>query len=246
MKLKIQKGKFIRNIIIGVIALIIVAFIINTAPGYKRNKFQNVINLVIGDENVTEKLQKPIYLDENGVVYISKEDIQQLLDKTFYYDAEEKLLIATSEVTVASMKLNEKEIKIDGSVFDTLYQAIEADNTVYVPIKKVETVYNIETSYLETEKIVIIVAGYNIVTIVAARKQNRPLQRKFSEIGGGKHAKKHTTSAPPGVAAAAHRRRGAGRRCRRAAFADRLCPDQLYHHGRRPRHRPPLLQLRSL
>ena len=70
MKLKIQKGKFIRNIIIGVIALIIVAFIINTAPGYKRNKFQNVINLVIGDENVTEKLQKPIYLDENGVVYI--------------------------------------------------------------------------------------------------------------------------------------------------------------------------------
>ena len=66
------------------------------------------------------------------------------------------MLIATSEVTVASMKLNEKEIKIDGSVFDTLYQAIEADNTVYVPIKKVETVYNIETSYLETEKIVII------------------------------------------------------------------------------------------
>ena len=38
MKLKIQKGKFIRNIIIGVIALIIVAFIINTAPGYKRNE----------------------------------------------------------------------------------------------------------------------------------------------------------------------------------------------------------------
>lgn len=156
MKLKIQKGKFIRNIIIGVVALIIVAFIINTAPGYKRDKFQNVIKLIIGDENVTEKLQKPIYLDESGVVYISKEDIQNLLDKTFYYDEENNLLIATSEVTVASMKLNEKEIKIDGSVFDTLYQAIEADNTVYVPIKKLETVYNIETEYLETEQKVII------------------------------------------------------------------------------------------
>lgn len=156
MKLKIQKGKFIRNIIIGVVALIIVAFIINTAPGYKRDKFQNVINLIIGDENVTEKLQKPIYLDESGVVYISKEDIQNLLDKTFYYDEGNNLLIATSEVTVASMKLNEKEIKIDGSVFDTLYQAIEADNTVYVPIKKLETVYNIETEYLETEQKVII------------------------------------------------------------------------------------------
>ena len=49
MKLKIQKIKFIRNILIGIVALIIVAFIINIAPGYKRDKYSNVINLVIGD-----------------------------------------------------------------------------------------------------------------------------------------------------------------------------------------------------
>ena len=86
MKLKIQKIKFIRNILIGIVALIIVAFIINIAPGYKRDKYSNVINLVIGDSNVTEKLKKPIYRDEEGALYISKEDIQELLDKTIYYD----------------------------------------------------------------------------------------------------------------------------------------------------------------
>ena len=63
MKVKIQKRKFIRNIIIGIIALLVVAFIINIAPGYKRNKYQDVTNLVIGDENVTETLHNPIYKD---------------------------------------------------------------------------------------------------------------------------------------------------------------------------------------
>lgn len=47
MGIKIQKRKFIRNVIIGIISLIIVAFIINIAPGYKRDKYRNVINLVI-------------------------------------------------------------------------------------------------------------------------------------------------------------------------------------------------------
>ena len=92
MKIKIQKLKFIRNIIIGIVALLIVAFIINIAPGYKRNKFQNVTNLIIGDENVTENLKKPIYKDEEENIYISKEDIEQFLDKTIYYDEENDIL----------------------------------------------------------------------------------------------------------------------------------------------------------
>ena len=81
MKIKIQKRKFIRNIIIGIIALLVVAFIINIAPGYKRNKYKEVINLIIGDTNVTEKLQKPIYKDEEGNIYISKEDIKAFLSQ---------------------------------------------------------------------------------------------------------------------------------------------------------------------
>lgn len=156
MGIKIQKRKFIRNIIIGIIALIIVAFIINTAPGYKRNKYQNVINLIIGDINVTENLNKPIYRDENGIIYIAKEDINNLLDKTLYYDNESKMIIATSEVSVASMKIGEKSININGSINDTLYTIIEYDDTIYIPIEEMKIVYNIELKYLENENILII------------------------------------------------------------------------------------------
>lgn len=156
MKVKIQKRKFIRNIIIGVVALFIVAFIINIAPGYKRNKYQDVTNLVIGDENVTETLHNPIYKDENGVVYISQEDVKQFLDKTIYYDEENNMVIATSEVSVASMEIGEKTININGVDNDTLDTIIYHNNIIYIPIEEMEIVYNLETKYLKDDDIVII------------------------------------------------------------------------------------------
>lgn len=156
MKKKKQNLKFVRNIIIGILALFVVAFIVNTAPGYKRDKYKNLINLVIGDENVTEKLQKPIYKDNNGAIYISKEDIQELLDKTLYYDENEKMVIATSEVSVASMKIGESKINIKGTTVDTLGELVENEGTIYIPIKDFKTVYNIEIKFLEDQNVVII------------------------------------------------------------------------------------------
>lgn len=156
MKIKIQTKKFIRNIIIGIVALFTVAFIINIAPGYERNRYKDVTNLVIGDENVTEKLQKSIYKDEEGNIYIAKEDIEQLLDKTIYYDEENNRIIATSEVAVACMKIGEKIINIDGTDIDTLETIIIKDQSIYIPIKEMEEVYNIEVKYVKTADVVII------------------------------------------------------------------------------------------
>lgn len=156
MKIKIQTKKFIRNIIIGIVALFIVAFIINIAPGYKRNKYKDVINLVIGDTNVTEKLQKNIYKDEEGTIYISKEDVKSLIDKTLYYDNENNTIIATSEVAVASIKVGEKVKNIDGTNIDMLKTIINHNNTVYIPISEMEDIYNIEVNYIKDSNIVII------------------------------------------------------------------------------------------
>ena len=156
MKIRIQTKKFIRNIIIGIVALFVVAFIINTAPGYKRNKYKDVINLVIGDKNVTENLQKSIYKDENGVIYLSKEDVKALLDKTLYYDEENNMVIATSEVAKACIKIGEKIINIDGTDRDILNTIIVKDNNIYIPIEEMEEVYNIDVNYVEQADTVII------------------------------------------------------------------------------------------
>ena len=53
--LKAKKIKFLKNIIVGVVSLIIVAFIVNIAPGYKRDKYKDKINLVIDEDNITEE-----------------------------------------------------------------------------------------------------------------------------------------------------------------------------------------------
>lgn len=156
MKIKIQKRKFIRNIVISIIALFIVAFIINIAPGYKRNKYKNVTNLVIGDTNVTENLKNPIYRDEDGTIYLSKEDIKTFLDKTIYYDKENNIVILTSEVTVASMEIGNKIKNIDGVSKDMLHTIIYKDDIMYIPLDEIKTIYNIETKYIEESDIVII------------------------------------------------------------------------------------------
>ncbi len=154
--MKTKKIKFIRNIIIGVIALFIVAFIINVAPGYKRNKYQTITNLVIGDENVTEKLKNPIYIDNEEGIYISEEDIKQLFDSTLYYDKEEDRIITTSNLSVASMQVRTKQLQIDNSLNATLYTIIYKDNIMYIPIQEMEVVYNIDVKYAKEKNVVII------------------------------------------------------------------------------------------
>lgn len=189
--IKIKKRKFVRNIIIGVVSLFVVAFIVNTAPGYKRNKYKNVINLVIGDTNVTEQLSKPIYKDEQGTIFISKEDIKQLLDKTLYYSAEENMIIATSEVTVASMKIGEKIINVNGTNIDTLNEIIIKDNIVYIPIEEMDIVYNIQISYIEEENVLVIdklnegMIKAEAEEITTIRYKQRSLSKKVGELNKG-------------------------------------------------------------
>ena len=70
--IKAKKLKFMRNVIVGVIALLIAAFIINIAPGYKRDKYKDVVNLIIDEHNVTEDLKNMLYINENKTVYMSE------------------------------------------------------------------------------------------------------------------------------------------------------------------------------
>lgn len=156
MKIKLNKFKFLRNIIIGVVSLIIVALIVNYAPGYKRDKYKDRINLVIRDENVTENLKNYIYRDENNLIYMSREDIMELFDEDIYYDENYKTIIITSNTKVASMTLGENVIVINGSKVNTLGQIIEKDDTIYIPISEVQLVYNISIEYIEDSNIVII------------------------------------------------------------------------------------------
>lgn len=56
--MKLNTKKFMRNIIICLIAWLVVSFILNYAPGFKRDKYEGATNLIINDEDVTENLKR--------------------------------------------------------------------------------------------------------------------------------------------------------------------------------------------
>ena len=155
-KLKLNKMKFTRNIIICVIAVIIVAFILNIAPGYRRNKYNDVINLVLNEKNITEDLKNSIYISENGTIYLSEEDISNLFDPNIYYDKKYNQIITTSNTKVANIVINEKKITINDITQNMLEPVIKINDKIYIPISDMDLVYNISVKYVESTNIVII------------------------------------------------------------------------------------------
>ena len=153
---KINDKKFLRNIIIGIVSLLVVAFIINVAPGYKRDKFKDVINLIINEENKTEFLIHDIYVNENKTVYISMEDVKNLFDPTIYYDEKYNQIITTSDTKVANLIIDEKQMIINNSNVRMLDAIIRINNEIYLPISDMSIVYNIKIDYINDTKRVVI------------------------------------------------------------------------------------------
>ena len=153
--IKAKKLK-LRNVIVGVIALLIAAFIINIAPGYKRDKYKDVVNLIIDEHNVTEDLKNMLYINENKTVYMSEEDVRELFDENIYYDQQYNQIITTSYTKVANIEIEEKQMNVNDSKVNMLDAIIKINDKIYLPISDMELVYNIKIKYIEeTNRVVI-------------------------------------------------------------------------------------------
>lgn len=154
--LKAKKIKFLKNIIVGVVSLIIVAFIVNIAPGYKRDKYKDKINLVIDEDNITEQLENDIYVNDNGTVYISEQDVKNLFDSNIYYDEKYNQIITTSDTKVANIVVDQKKMSINSSEQAMIDAIIKINDKLYLPISDMTIVYNINVQYIPSTNIVII------------------------------------------------------------------------------------------
>lgn len=184
MKIKItDKQKFAKNIFIVIFGLIIVGIILNIAPGYKRDKYTDIINLVIGEQNLTEYLQDLIYVDEKEIVYLSINDVKNIFDQTIYYDEINNQIITISETKVARIPIGEKEIFINGAQKDTLGNATKINEIIYIPISELTLVYNIDIEYVK-ETGTVVIDKLDEGMIIAQVEENTTLKykpRKFSK-----------------------------------------------------------------
>lgn len=154
--MKINAKKFIRNILICVVAWLVVSYILNYAPGFKRDKFVGITKLIINDKDVTEELKDKILIAENGSIYCGLDDIKELFDKNIYYNKEQNLIVTTSNTKIAVFKLEDEMIKINGLEQVMKAKAFEYENIIYIPISELNNVYNLEINYVADNDIVVI------------------------------------------------------------------------------------------
>ena len=110
-------------------------------------------NLVINNNNVTERLKKAVIID-NDTIYLSKEDVKNFFDKYIYEDESSNKLITTYEKKIAALEKDNKTIEINGSQKQIYATLKEENDTTYLPVSELNDVYNIEIKYIENTNII--------------------------------------------------------------------------------------------
>ena len=143
------KSKIFSKIIIVAIFLGLVFFVLKIAPNYVNTEIADKTNLVINNTNVTDVLKNDVII-ENGVIYISEDDIQNFFDPHIYYDEKYNEVITTSANQIASIIIGENAMTNNGNKESISGTVIERNNTRYIPFSSLKNVYNVEINYINS------------------------------------------------------------------------------------------------
>lgn len=157
-RFKETKSKIGIIIAIIIIALVLIVGLIGGYYVIKRNYIVSKINqtnLIINNSNATSSLKNNVYI-KDGVVYVSKPDIYNFFDNTIIYDEKYNQVVTTSSTKIASLPIDSKQIQVNSSNTTIKAGAIILDEVAYVPISELDEVYNIKTTYVESEDLVYI------------------------------------------------------------------------------------------
>ena len=148
-----KKKKIIVRTGIAILAIIVLFIIAMIANNYIILDNNTTTNLIINNKNVTSNLKNEI-VQEDGVIYLSEDDISNFFDKYIYLEEENNKVITTYNKKIAEVSLDENVININGADKTTSAHAIERDGVIYIPISEMTEVYDIEIGNIEETKII--------------------------------------------------------------------------------------------
>lgn len=148
------KSKIFLKIFIILIFLAGIMFSLKIAPNYIRNDITDKTNLIINYSNVTGRMKQNLLIDENDVIYLSLNDIMNYYDKHIYYDQKYNQIVTSSETKLAVLKIDEKQITVNGEEHKIKSTAKLKDDIYYLPISEMEDVYNIKVSKIENKVVI--------------------------------------------------------------------------------------------
>lgn len=141
----------IKKIAIALAMILVVVFILIMAKNLAKEKTEEKISLIINNNNVTTRLKHEIKI-EDGVIYVSMDDMENFFDKYIYIEEETNEIITTYDDKIASIGFDANKITINGSLKKTNASAIKDGEIVYLPISEMLEVYNVELVNIEETK----------------------------------------------------------------------------------------------
>lgn len=117
---------------------------------------KQTIRLIYNTEELTAFLNQDIFLDEQGEIYVSLEDVKAIWDADIYFDAENNQIVTTTDKKLATMKVGENQLIVNSSKVETYATIQEKDGVWYLPIQEFRDVYNLDIRYVtETNTITV-------------------------------------------------------------------------------------------
>ena len=150
-----KNGKIIKRMLILLAILFIIVFILIKAEDFIKEQTSDKISLVINNTNVTERLKKEPKI-EDGVIYISMEDMKNFFDKYIYLEDEIGEIVTTYDDKIASIGFDSNKLTLNGSTKKISAHAIKDNDTTYLPISEMKDVYDIEIENITESKVIII------------------------------------------------------------------------------------------
>lgn len=171
--------KWWKKILIIVILMVVAGGILLVSPNFKKDPNEGKINFIINNNNVTGKMKQNIFIDNNGVVYVSIDDMRRYFDSNIYYDKENNQLITTSDTKVAVISLEEKNMKLNGALVKLLGNVVRKEGILYIPISELEKVYNIEVENINNSVITVESLDRELIKADAKKKISVKYNTKF-------------------------------------------------------------------
>lgn len=154
LRYRMKKNSLLRKLIIVGILLIVVLNIFRYAAYFKKDNPDEIL-VIIQNEAFIE-LENNLYIDDNGIIYLSEDDIKEYFDKNLYYEKDQSNLrkyISVSENKVLSITEDANHMYVNG-VFTKIRGKLQERNGIYYfPISELEDIYNIKVNYEKNEKV---------------------------------------------------------------------------------------------
>lgn len=134
-------------------SLILVAIIAFFSIICNKNEYED-LTILLNNEFI--ELTDEVIIDEEQNIYFSKDDIQNIFDENIYYNDAEKELITTYNTHVALLKIDEEYALINDENIELQGKLQEQNKEIYIPLKDMQEVYDIEVTYSDkTNRIII-------------------------------------------------------------------------------------------